>query len=55
MCRILLLLPGPAWTGKDWGGNATSAPIGASSINTVLDSAVAPITLLMNFHPEAKK
>ena len=31
------------------------APDGRFLINTVLDSAAAPITLLMNWHPEAKK
>jgi Tol biopolymer transport system component len=31
------------------------APDGRFLINTILDSAPAPITLLMNWHPEAKK
>jgi Tol biopolymer transport system component len=31
------------------------APDGRFLINTVLDSAAAPITLLMNWHPEGKK
>ena len=31
------------------------APDGRFLINTVLDSAAAPITLLMNWNPEAKK
>jgi hypothetical protein len=31
------------------------APDGRFLINTVLDSAAAPITLLMNWHPEVKK
>ena len=31
------------------------APTGRFLINTVLDSAAAPITLLQNWHPEAKK
>lgn len=31
------------------------APDGHFLINTVLDEATAPITLLMNWHPEAKK
>ncbi len=31
------------------------APDGPFLINTVLDSAAAPITLLINWRPEAKK
>ncbi len=31
------------------------APDGRFLINTVLDSAAAPITLLQNWNPEAKK
>jgi len=31
------------------------APDGRFLMNTVLDSTAAPITLLMNWHPEAKK
>jgi len=31
------------------------APDGRFLINTVLDSAAAPIRLLMNWNPEAKK
>jgi hypothetical protein len=55
MCDVLLLLAGPGWTGEDWGGDAMSAPNRRFLINTVLDSAATPITLLMNFHPEAEK
>ena len=42
-----------AWT---WTGSAVRvAPDGRFLINMVLDSAGAPITLLMNWNPEAAK
>jgi hypothetical protein len=38
-----------AWTRNRGGSTTTSHPTGRFLINTVLDSAAAPITLLMNW------
>ena len=43
-----------AWT-RQQGRQYDVAPDGRFLINTVLDSAAAPITLLQNWNPEAKK
>ena len=40
-----------AGTGRD----CSAAPDGRFLINTELDTAAAPMTLLQNWHPEAKK
>jgi hypothetical protein len=44
-----------AWTRNRGGSTTISHPTGRFLINTVLDSAAAPTTLLMNWQPEVKK
>ena len=46
--------PAAAWT-MDWVGSKDVASDGRFLINMFLDSAAAPITLLMNWNPEAAK